>query len=72
MIGAPVAALRRNSDVMTTFFAVFLPILLCFYPLLMLSENLALSGTVPVWAFWLCDAVLLSAGIVLTRHAIRH
>ncbi len=71
VIGAPVAVMLRNSDVMTTFFAAFLPVLLCFYPLLMLSERLAVSGAASPAAFWLGDGLLLAAGAVLMRRTIR-
>ncbi|MEM9354056.1 MAG: LptF/LptG family permease [Planctomycetota bacterium] len=71
LIGAPVAVMLRNSDVMTTFFAVFLPVLLCFYPLLMMSERLAVSGAAPPWAFWLGDGLLVVVGALLMRRTIR-
>jgi len=47
LIGIPVAMLWRHADGLTNFFVCFLPILALYYPLLMLSENLSTSGTLP-------------------------
>lgn len=72
LIGAPVAAMRRNADVITTFFVCFLPILVLYYPLLMLSENLSTTGKLPPWSFWLGNIVMIGPGLVLLRRVIRH
>ena len=50
--------LWRHADVLTNFFVCFLPILALYYPLLMLSDNLATSGGRrsafgwPTWCWW--------------------
>lgn len=69
-IGIPLAMMRRNSDAISTFFVAFLPILLCFYPLLMTSEELAMSGWAPGWAFWTADLILAGAGCWLLRRVV--
>lgn len=71
LVGIPVALLQRNADAISTFFVAFLPVLVVFYPLLMTSESLALSGWFPGWVFWMADAVLAGAGVFLLRRALR-
>jgi len=72
LVGAPVAMLRRNADILTTFFVCFLPILVLYYPLLMLSENLSTTGKLPPWSFWLGNVVILGPGFGLLHRIIRH
>ncbi len=72
LIGAPVAMMRRNADLLTTFFVCFLPILVVYYPLLMLSENLSTTGKLPPWSFWLGNFVMIGPGLGLLRRVIRH
>jgi lipopolysaccharide export system permease protein len=72
LIGAPVAMIWRHADVLTNFFACFLPILGVYYPLLMLSENLATNGKWPPIAFWLSNVLLAGCAVLLLRRIIRH
>ncbi len=72
LIGAPVAMMRRNADILATFFVCFLPILIAYYPLLMLGENLSTTGKLPPWSFWVGNGVLAVPGFFLLRRVIRH
>jgi lipopolysaccharide export system permease protein len=72
LIGIPVAMLWRHADVLTNFFVCFLPILALYYPLLMLSENLSTSGTLPPVAFWMSNVVLTVPAIALLRWINKH
>ncbi len=72
LIGAPVALMRRNADILATFFVCFLPILVAYYPLLMLGENLSTTGKLPPWSFWLGNAVMVVPGLLLLRQVLRH
>lgn len=72
LIGTPVAMLRRNADVLTNFFSCFLPILIVYYPLLMLSDHMATSGRVWPVLFWTADLALFLPAIFLLRRVIRH
>jgi lipopolysaccharide export system permease protein len=72
LVGAPVAMLWRHADVLTNFFVCFLPILMVYYPLLMLSDDLTTSGALPPICFWLGNAVLAVPAILLLRRIIRH
>jgi lipopolysaccharide export system permease protein len=72
LVGAPLAMRMRNSDVLTTFFLCFLPILIVYYPMLMLGVDRAKLGTIPPVAVWLGNAVLLVIAIPLWRRVIRY
>jgi lipopolysaccharide export system permease protein len=72
LVGAPVAMLWRFENYLATFFVCFLPILVVFYPLLMIQEGMTTSGTLPPICFWMGDAVLLVVGIWLLRRVIQH
>ncbi len=72
LMGIPVATLWRSADAVSSFFACFLPILVVYYPLLMLGEELSTSGTLPPWSFWLPNAAMLVPGVWLFRRVIRY
>jgi lipopolysaccharide export system permease protein len=72
LIGIPVAMLWRHADALTNFFVCFLPILALYYPLLMLSENLSTSGTLPPISFWMSNVVLTIPAIALLRWINNH
>jgi len=72
LVGTPVAMTRRSADALTTFFVCFLPILIIYYPLLMLGEDLSTSGKMHPISFWLGNAVLLVPGLLLMRRVIRY
>jgi lipopolysaccharide export system permease protein len=61
----------RSADTMSVFILCFLPILLLYYPLLVVGENLARKGTMPQLSVWLADAVLLLAGAWLLKRRLR-
>ena len=71
-IGIAVALSMRLSDNLTIFFVCFLPILVVFYPLLVLGEYVATKGILPPSAVWLPNAVLIGAALVLMRRVIRY
>jgi lipopolysaccharide export system permease protein len=72
IIGIPVAMIWRHADVLTNFFTCFLPILSIYYPLLMLSEKLAIQGSLPPATFWLGNALLFVIAAILLRGIVRH
>ena len=44
LIGAPMAILMRNADFLTSFFVCFVPILLMYYPLMIVGVDQAKLG----------------------------
>lgn len=73
LVGGPFSILQARRQFLTTFFICFLPILLIYYPVVLLMINLSRSGAVhPGWSMWIGNLVLLiTAGFVL-RRAVRH
>lgn len=71
MVGIPVAMWQKSADNVGVFFLCFGPILLVYYPLLVVGENLARDGLWPSLSVWLADGVLLGAGVILMRWQIR-
>jgi lipopolysaccharide export system permease protein len=72
LIGIPVAMLWRHADALTNFFVCFLPILALYYPLMMLSENLSTSGTLPPISFWMSNVALGVPAVILLRQINKH
>lgn len=71
MVGAPMAILRQKGEFLASFFLCFLPILLVYYPLLMVSVDAAKSGSVPPVAVWLGNGVLALWGLWMMRRVVR-
>jgi lipopolysaccharide export system permease protein len=67
LVGAPLAIRMRNSDLLTSFFMCFLPILICYYPLLMFSVSKAKSGLFPSWGVWAGNVILAVVGAQFMR-----
>ncbi|HUG69464.1 MAG TPA: LptF/LptG family permease [Pirellulaceae bacterium] len=71
MVGIPVAMWQKSADNVGVFFLCFGPILLVYYPLLVVGENLARDGLWPSLSVWLADGVLMGVGVILMRWQIR-
>lgn len=73
LVGGPFSILQARRQFLTTFFICFAPILLIYYPVVLLMVNLSRSGTVhPGWAMWVGNALLLIVAVVVLRRAVRH
>ncbi len=72
LVGAPLAIRMRNSDMLASFFACFLPILLIYYPLLMIGLDSAKHGVTPPQIVWLGNALMAVLGAWLLRRAARY
>jgi lipopolysaccharide export system permease protein len=71
LIGAPMAILMRNADFLTSFFVCFVPILLIYYPLMIVGVDQAKQG-LPVWLVWTGNVILAICGAGLMRRVIRY
>ncbi len=71
VIGIPAATLLKSDNYMSVFGLCFLPILLLYYPLLVVGEMIARQGVYPQYMPWLADAVLLAVGLFLMRQLTR-
>ena len=71
-IGAPLAIRMRNSDLMTTFGTCFIPILVFYYPFLIVAVDRAKSGTLPPYCVWIGNVILLALSVWFLRRVIRY
>ena len=65
LVGIGVAIRSRSENVLTNFFLCFTPILVVYYPLLMLSEQITALGYLPPIGFWIANLVMLLSGTYL-------
>ncbi|QDV75030.1 LptF/LptG family permease [Botrimarina mediterranea] len=72
MVGVPMAIWRQKGEFLASFFLCFLPILLVYYPLLMVSVDHAKQGDVPPIAVWVGNAVLALWGLWMMRRVVRN
>ncbi len=71
-VGAPLAILRRHGEFWTTFFLCFLPILIVYYPILMVSIEQAKNGDLPPYSVWAGNITLLAWSGLLIRKVMRY
>ena len=71
MVGVPVAMIMRKSDFLASFFVCFAPILIVYYPLLIVSVNEAKGGSFPPYSVWIGNLVLVVCGLGLMQ-AVAH
>jgi lipopolysaccharide export system permease protein len=67
LLGAPLAIRMRNSDFLSSFFMCFLPILICYYPLLIMGVSKAKAGFFPVLGVWAGNVIFAVAGCQFMR-----
>ena len=72
-VGGPFAILQARRQFLTTFFLCFLPILLVYYPVVLLMLNLSKQGSVhPGLAMWVGNAILLVSAVFVLRKTVQH
>ncbi|NQV25412.1 MAG: YjgP/YjgQ family permease [Rhodopirellula sp.] len=72
LVGGPFSILQARRQFLTAFFLCFLPILLVYYPVVLLMMNLSKTGSVdPAWAMWTGNVILLIGAILVLRIAVR-
>lgn len=72
LVGAPVAVRMRNADFLSSFFIVFLPILIVYYPLMALGVDGAKQGVLPPYAVWMGNLILTAIGFWQVRRVLRY
>jgi lipopolysaccharide export system permease protein len=72
LVGIPMAIRRRHAEFLASFFACFLPILLLYYPLLVVGLDQAKEGAVPPAAVWTGNVAFGIWGVWLLRRVIRY
>lgn len=73
LVGSPFAVLSGKKQFLTSFLFVFSPILIVYYPVAMMTQNLSKSGSLdPSWAVWSANGVLLLASVYFLRRVNRN
>lgn len=72
IVGVPLSIALKNSDVWTSFGICFIPILVLYFPLVMLGVDRAKTGAWPPYSVWIGNVVLLVVGLYMLRKVLRH
>lgn len=73
LVGSPFAILQGKRQFLTTFAICFAPILVAYYPIVMLTMHLAKDDKInPEWGLWIGNLGLLVIALVILRRVTRH
>jgi lipopolysaccharide export system permease protein len=73
LLGAPFAVLQGRRQFLTSFALCFLPILTLYYPIMLLTMNLAKDDKLnPAWGMWLGNVGMLGCAGVVMRRVLKH
>ena len=73
LIGSPFAVLQGKRQFLTNFALCFLPILVVYYPIVLLTMNLCRDGHLePAWGMWIANAGLIVTAAVVIRKVLRN
>ena len=73
LLGGPFSILQGRRHFLTSFSFCFFPILVIYYPIVLLMMNLSKTGSVdPAWAMWLGNLIVLIAAAIVLRKVLRH
>jgi lipopolysaccharide export system permease protein len=73
LIGSPFAIIQGRRQFLTNFAICFIPIVLGYYPVVLLTMNLCRDGVVePAWGMWIGNACLLVTAAVVLRKVLRN
>lgn len=73
LVGCPFSIAQARRQFLTSFFMVFMPILLFYYPIVLLTMNLAKLGKVEAsWSLWAGNIGLFLIAIHLLRKVLRN
>lgn len=71
-VGAPLAIWMKKSDIFSSFFACFIPILLVYYPVMMIGLQGAKSGFFPASFVWIGNICLAFVGSCFIQRIHRY
>jgi lipopolysaccharide export system permease protein len=73
LLGSPFAILSSRRQFLTNFAFCFVPILLGYYPVVLLTMNLCRDGIInPIWGMWVANVGMLAVAAVVLRRVLRH
>lgn len=73
LIGSPFSILQGKKQFLTSFILCFVPIILVYYPIVMLLMNQSKNGLLdPSYGMWIANVLLVIAGIAMIRRVLKH
>ncbi len=73
LVGSPFAVLQSKKQFLTSFLFVFSPILVVYYPVAMLTQNMSKLGSIePSYAVWAANLILAIAAAICLRQVVRN
>jgi Predicted permeases len=73
LIGSPFSILQGKKQFLTSFILCFVPIILVYYPIIMLLMNQSKNGTIdPSYGMWIANILMVGLGIYLIRKVLKH
>jgi lipopolysaccharide export system permease protein len=73
LVGSPFSILQGKRQFLTNFFLCFVPILLIYYPVVLLTQNLSKNNDLdPSFGMWIANGILLVVGLTILRKVLRH
>jgi lipopolysaccharide export system permease protein len=73
LIGSPFAIIQGKRQFLTNFALCFAPILLGYYPVVLLTMNLCRDGIIePAWGMWVGNVGLLFTAVVVLHKVFKN
>lgn len=73
LLGSPVALVMAKKQFLTSFLFCFVPILVVYYPITMMTQNLSKTGQLdPRWAVWVANALMAVVAWYFLRRVNQH
>jgi lipopolysaccharide export system permease protein len=73
LLGAPFAMVMGTRQFLTSFLFCFVPILVIYYPVSMLTQNLSKAGQLdPTWSVWSANALMFVVAAYFFRRVLQH
>lgn len=73
LLGGPFSILQGRRQFLTSFALCFFPILVIYYPCVLLTMNLSRDGMIdPAWGMWIGNAGLAGFAITILQKVLRH
>ena len=73
LLGTPFSVVQGRRQFLTSFFLCFVPILLIYYPLVVLSMTLGKNAKFnPMWGMWIGNIVLGAVALYVLRRVLKH
>jgi lipopolysaccharide export system permease protein len=73
LLGSPFAMVLAKKQFLTSFLFCFVPILVVYYPVSIMTQNMSKTGQLdPLWAVWAANGLMLLAAGYFFRRVLQH